>query len=113
MAATTSSPVFPFGPATVVTLASAATLAASVNNSATIIKVSLDTAATLNLTVDPATKVGSMLYVVVGSDGTARNLTPGTGMTGTAVAGTISKTKIASYVYDGLTYKHTGTQQID
>lgn len=113
MAATTNSPVFPFGNASQVTLDSAATLEASVNNTLTIINVSLATAATLNLTVDAHTKVGSVLIVKVGSDGTARNLTPGTGMTGTAVAGVINKTKCATYVYNGSTFLHTGTQQID
>ena len=113
MAATTSNPVFPFGPATVVTLASAATVAATVNNTVTVINLALETACTLNLTLGAGLKPGSMLYVNVGSDGTARNLTPGTGMTGTAVAGTINKKKIATYVYDGSTFKHIGTQQID
>lgn len=113
MAATTTSPVFPFGAASQVTLASAATLEASVNNTVTIVNVSLATAATLNLTVDADTKVGSLLIVKVGSDGTARNLTPGTGMTGTAVAGVINKTKTAAYIFDGSTFVHIGTQQID
>ncbi|HMN90255.1 MAG TPA: hypothetical protein PKD70_06140 [Saprospiraceae bacterium] len=111
--ANTTNPVFPFGAASKKTLASAVTLAAGINNTVTIIEVALEIAATLNLTVDSETRVGSLLFVKVGSDGTARNLTPGTGMTGTAVAGTINKTKVATYVYDGSTFVHTGTQQID
>lgn len=110
---TTSNPVFPFGPASTATLTSAATIAASVNNTVTILTVALDTNATLNLTVAADTRVGSLLFVRASSDGTARSLTPGTGMTGTAISGTISKTKIISFVYDGTAFRHTGTQQID
>lgn len=110
---TTSNPVFPFGPATVETLTYAATIATSVNNTMTIMTVALTGNATLNLTVDAETKPGSVLIVKASSDGTARNLTPGTGMTGTAVSGTINKTKTAMYVYDGSTFVHVTTQQID
>jgi hypothetical protein len=113
MAALTSNPVFPFGPASTVTLTSAATLAASVNNTLTIITVALGTAATLNLTIGEGTKVGSILVVRASSDGTARDLTPSTGMTGTAVAGVINKTKTATYIYNGSTFVHIATQQID
>lgn len=109
----TSDPVFPFGPATVETLDYAATIAADVNNTMTIFTVAMTGAVTLNLTVEENTKVGSMLIVKAGSDGTARTLTPGTGMTGAAVSGTISKTKALTFVYDGSTFVHVGTQQID
>lgn len=109
----TTNPVFPWGPASVETLTSAATIAAEVNNTCNVLIVALDTNATLNLTVDDETKVGSVLYVKASSDGTARSLTPGTGMTGTAISGTINKTKVASFVYDGSTFVHIGTQQID
>lgn len=111
--ATTSSPVFPFGPATTETLTSAATIAVSVNNTMTICTVALDTNTTINLTIDENTKVGSILIIKAGSDGTARSVTPGTGMTGTAISGTINKIKAISFVYDGSTFVHTGTQQID
>lgn len=106
-------PVFPFGPATVSALTYASTIAASIYNTKTILTVAMTGNATLNLTINAGTKVGSELHVKIASDGTARDLTPGTGMTGTVVAGTINKTKVATYVYDGSTFVHVGTQQID
>lgn len=109
----TADPIFPFGPASAETLTYASTIAASVNNSKTILSVAMTGNATLNLTIGAGTRVGSELYVKITSDGTARDLTPGTGMTGTAVAGVISKTKVATYVYDGTTFVHVATQQIN
>lgn len=107
-----ANPVFPWGNMTKTTLASAATIAASVSGPA-ILTVALDTAATLNLTIDSETKIGTPLYVRASSDGTGRNLTPGTGMTGTAIAGVANKTKVSTFIYDGSTFVHAGTQQID
>lgn len=109
----TTNPVYPFGPATEYTATSAATIALDVNNTMTVVTVSLDTNTTVNLTVSEETRTGSMLYIKATSDGTARSVTPGTGMTGTAISGTISKTKMLSFVYDGATFVHLGTQQID
>ena len=43
--------------------------------------------------------------MIAGSDGTARDLTMGTGLTGPVVAGVISKKKCAHYKYDGTTFK--------
>lgn len=104
----------PFGPADVQSLAYAATIAATITNAKTILNVAQMTgAATLNLTIDPDLQAGAELLVKCQSDGTARDLTPGTGMTGTAIAGAISKTKYASYVYDGSTFVHVGTQQVN
>lgn len=107
-----ANPVFPWGNMTKTTLASAATIAASVSGP-TIFTVALAAAATLNLTIDSETKIGTPIYLRVSSDGTARDLTPGTGMTGTVVAGVINKTKVATYVYDGSAFVHVATQQID
>lgn len=109
----TSNPVFPFGPASTETLTSAATIAVEVNNTMNILTVALDTNTTINLTVDPETKVGSMIVLKAASDGTARSVTPGTGMTGAAISGTINKTKAITFVYDGSTFVHVATQQID
>ncbi len=111
--AVTTDPIFPFGPASVETLTYAATIASTVNNSMTILTVALTGAATLNLTLDANLRVGSILIVRASSDGTARDLTPGTGMTGTVVAGVINKTKCATYVYNGTAFVHIATQQID
>lgn len=105
---------YPFGPADVQTPAYAATIAVTVNNAKTLLNIAqLTGAATLNLTIDGDLPAGAELIVKAQSDGTARDLTPGTGMTGTAIAGVISKTKYATYVYDGSTFVHTATQQVN
>lgn len=105
---------YPFAAADVQTVADAATVEVEVTNSMTI--VNLDEMAqnvTLNLDILEDLPAGAQLFVKAKSDATARSLTPGTGMTGTAISGTISKTKYISFVYDGSTFNHTGTQQID
>ena len=58
-------------------------------------------------------KAGAELILTIASDGTARDLTPGTSMTGVVVAGVISKTKVATYKFDGTNFIHVGTQQIN
>lgn len=97
---------YPFGPADVQTLAPAAagTQAATITNQETIIDLGvLGANTTLNLTLG-SLYAGAKLTVKAKSDGTARNVIPGTGMTGAAVAGTISKTKVAQYIFDGETF---------
>lgn len=105
---------FPFGPATVKTVIPAATMSLDVVNTETIADLgTLSAAGTLNLAVDAEVEAGSRLTVRVKSDGTARDLTLGTGFTGTTIAGTINKTKVASFVFNGTTFLHVGTQQVD
>lgn len=107
-------PKYPFGPATVASVTPAAVMSLEVENSETVADLgTLAAAGTLNLEIDAELKAGARLTVKVKSDGTARDLTLGTGFTGTTVAGTISKTKVASFVYDGTTFIHVGTQQVD
>ena len=105
---------YPFAAADSQSVADAATIAVTITNSVTWLAIDqLAQDSTLNLTITDGIPVGSLLYVKAQSDATARALVPGTGMTGTSVSGTINKTKIASYFYDGTTFKHIGTQQID
>gem|GEM_PF-2195019 len=109
----TTDPVFPFGKATEVTLVFAATIAAEVNNTMNIYTLAMTGIATLNLTIGAKTRVGSVLVLKLSSDATARDFTPGTGMTGTEVAGVVSKTKVATYVFDGTKFVHQSTQQVN
>lgn len=44
---------------------------------------------------------GAMLFIKATSDGVARSLTPSTGFTGVVLTGTISKTKVMQFIYDG------------
>lgn len=112
--ATTQTLMWPFGEADVQSLADAATMEANITNRFTILNIDEMAAnGTLNLDINEGLPAGSILLVKAKSDGTARNLTPGTGMTGTAISGTISKTKYIQFVYDGSTFIHVSTQQVD
>ena len=96
---------WPFGPADSKTVADSATIAVDIDNQLTFLAI--DTMAqnsTLNLTVDAEVTAGARLVITAGSDATARSLTPGTGMTGTAVSGTISKSNVIDCEYDGSTF---------
>lgn len=109
-----NNPKYPFGLASVLAIAPAAVMALSVDNTETIADLgTLGAAGTLNLTIDSELKPGARLTVVAKSDGTARDLTLGTGFTGNTIAGTINKTKVVSFLYNGVTFLHTGTQQVD
>ncbi len=69
---------------------------------------------TLNLAIDAQVNSGALLHVKVASDTTARTLTFGTGLTAPALAGTISKTKVQSFIYNGATFLPLGDAlQID
>jgi hypothetical protein len=57
--------------------------------------------ATLNLVIGDDIPVGALLTIKAKSDGTARTITLGTGLQGSAIAGVASKTKAASFIYDG------------
>ena len=92
----------------------AATIAVTVTRQRTIVNVAqLTGAATVDLTIDAGVVAGAELVLKLQSDTTARAVTLGTGTTGTAVAGTISKTKYANFVYDGSTFVHLSTNQVD
>lgn len=105
----------PFGPADTQTPAYAAAINVTVKNRLTVLNIAtLTGAATLNLTIASGLAVGSKLVVKAKSDGTARDLTPGTGMTGPVVAGVINKTKYQEYIYDGSTFVATAPpNQVD
>jgi hypothetical protein len=62
--------------------------------------IDLGEAATLNVDVSKST-VGDELIVKVSSDGTGRNLTFGTGITGPVLTGAANKTKVQAFVFDG------------
>ena len=92
----------------------AATIAIAVAAQETFVNIAkLTGAVTLTATVAASVKKGAKLYVRLQSDTTARDATLSTGFEGTTVAGTISKTKIATFVYDGTSFVHIATNQID
>lgn len=98
----------------VIAPASAAAIEINPTESRTIVKLDLDTNATLNIGAAAKSVPGDELIVKVSSDTTARSLTPGTGMTGAAISGVISKTKTQLFVYDGDSFIAVGASaQID
>lgn len=89
----------------------ASTIAATINRPDTFITLAtLSGDATVNLTVDAVVLPGARLFIKSTSDGTARTLTFGTGFTAKALAGTISKSNVSSFIYDGTNFVNTGTQ---
>jgi len=92
---------YKIGSATAETLAYAATIEINPSESKTIATVALTGNATLNIGATATPQVGDELIVKASSDGTARNLTFGTGFTAPALAGVINKTKVQTFVYDG------------
>lgn len=94
------------------------TYAAEVNvlpvESKTIATVALTGDMTLNLDSAAEPVIGDELILVAASDGTARDVTFGTGITGPVLAGVISKTKVQSFVYNGTAFVAIGAPvQID
>ena len=87
------------------TVAAAAVIAVDVERVITVIDLgTLAAAATLNLTVGTDVPVGAILVVKAKSDTTARDITLGTKLIGPAISGVISKTKTASFIFDGTNF---------
>lgn len=87
-------------------VAHAAILALSVTEKETYLKMPQMTGnVTINATIGSHITAGAIVQVEAKSDGTARSVTFGTGFTSPAMSGTISKTKVARFVYDGSTFK--------
>ncbi|MPM00628.1 hypothetical protein SDC9_46856 [bioreactor metagenome] len=92
----------------------AATVALSITAQETIVTVAeLTGDVTITATTDAAVEKGAKLYVKLTSDTTARAASFTTGFEATAVAGTISKSKRASFVYDGTQWCIMGAIQIN
>lgn len=110
-----SDPRFPFGPVDVQDVDSAASVELTITNGGmTYVRISeMSAALALTCTVPDDMPNGALLFVEAASDGTARTITPGTGFTSAALAGTISKTKVASFVYIDGSFVNTGLQTIN
>lgn len=106
---------YPFGAASfpAVTVTSKVTAQAiSINNTLTYIDLgTIDTNKVLTVSAasNYAIQKGAMLYIKATSDATARSLTPSTGFTGVALSGTISKTKVMQFIYDGTKFIECST----
>lgn len=77
----------------------------NINRQTTVIDLGeLSANTTLNATIGEDVERGAIVTVKAKSDGTARNVTFGDGFAAPAVAGTVSKTKVVSFIYDGTTF---------
>lgn len=86
-----------------------ATTDVTIANQVTIVDLgTLGAASTVNLTIGANVPVGATLTMIAKSDGTARDVTPGTGFTAPVLSGVISKTKAQSYIYDGTKFVAMG-----
>jgi hypothetical protein len=105
---------YPFGEMDVQSKDYAASVELAISNQKTLVIVALLTGA-VTLVATPSTdlKKGAELIVKLQSDGTARAATLSTGFTGTSIAGTISKSKYAYFLYDGTNFVHLSTNQVD
>lgn len=105
--------VYPFGPADFYAVDSDVTISLSIDNTVTFVEMSLDTAATVNITPVSGLYKGSMLYLKITSDGTGRDVTLGTNITGTTVSGVANKTKLVAAIFDGDDFFVVSENQID
>jgi hypothetical protein len=105
---------YPFGAMDIQSIAYAASIEIPVTNQKTLVEVAEMTGAvTLTADISEELYAGAELIVKLKSDGTARDATLSTGFAGTTVAGVISKTKYATFVYDGSKFVHVATNQVD
>jgi hypothetical protein len=92
---------WPFGAADVQSLDAAATIAAEVWNTKTILDIAqLSAGATLNLDVDAEVKPGDELVVMWSTAGT-QTLTFGTGFTAPSINGVAGKNFMQKFEYEG------------
>lgn len=107
---------WPFGAATLIEMSAAGDQAVDIYNNLTIVDgatVVATGARTLNLAISPDIEPGARLVVKTKTVAT-ETLTPGAGITGTVTTGVAGKTKVAEYVYDGVTFIQAATAvQID
>lgn len=104
---------YPFGKATTLSATADADSVATADiwNTMTILDLdSLTHITTLNLSIDPGTKVGSILVIRSRSGAVAKALVAGTGLDFPNVSGSINKGKQVMCVYDGTNFVVTGVE---
>lgn len=95
---------YKIGSSTAETIAYAASMTVNPTESKTIVTIALTGAGTLALGENAKPQVGDEMIVKASSDGTARDLTFGTGFTAPVLAGVINKTKTQTLIYDGTAF---------
>lgn len=91
------------------TLTPAATMPVTIKRQFTVIDMgTLAAAATLNATIGSDVEAGAKVLIKALSDGTARDVTFGTGFNAPNMSGTISTKKAITMVYDGTAFIPSG-----
>lgn len=92
----------------------AAEISLKTTETRTVVEVDLTGDANISIHADSESKLGDELIIKASSDGTARTITFGDGITAPDLAGAINKTKVAHLVHDGEGFVQVGTAvQID
>lgn len=106
---------YPFGKATVETVTTATTIAATVSDQLTYLKLSANLTAATAINITPSgVEDGALLFIEIPCGATGYDTTFGsTYVTSAGVTGTNSKTKVASFVYVSGKFVHVATQQIN
>lgn len=100
---------FPFGKADAPVITAAPVISLPINNSLTVATISqLGSAATVNAVVNPDTEVGARINIKTSADGTARQLTFGTGFQAVNYTVAANKTATLSFLFDGVSFVSTG-----
>ena len=96
--------VAPFGAIDSQAPAYAATLAATISNQSTQLKVSVTGNMTINLTLSSELRTGAVLFLEIISDASIRTITMGTGMLGANLVTVASKTHTQTFRFDGTNF---------
>lgn len=106
-------PIFPFGQADVLTPAYAATIALTINNNMTIVKLSgLNGAVALNLAADAELREGAIVVVEATQGATGRNVTFGGSAKAAGITGVANDRDTVTLVFDGSEFIGIGAQKI-
>ena len=106
----------PFGPADIQTPTFASTIELTIENSVTVVQLTVTAAVTFSLatiTQGFAHNAGDTITFTLVDDGSASTVTWGTGLTAVASALVASKTLNVTFIYDGANYVANSSIQID
>lgn len=105
---------YPFGSADNQIKAAASSVEVTISNQKTLVDFgTLDADTEIDLVIGGEAEAGARLTIKGKSDGTARDITCGEGLTGPGLTGVISKTKVAEFEYDGSSFIQLSVLQLD
>ena len=104
--------LWPFGAADVVSPVFAVNISVDVENTLTIVKMPVLTAATnIDLVIDSEIRVGAMLIVQADQGATGRNVAFGTNIIGDDLVGVANDKDTVTMVYDGSMFRITSKEK--